>query len=149
MLQLWQLSLNTAGRRDPIPSLGKSRKIFHLPQRVKIKIVLVFYYLFYCINTNTLLVISDVGRHCSTIWCTILFPKSVQWRCTWNSFGEGGGRESYMNHSSQAGNKVHFLSRQTISQLMQDMPGPPDINLHGGIRLLPRGGEGREGSALI
>lgn len=56
---------------------------------------------------------------------------------------------SYMNHSSHAGNKVHFLSRQTISQLLQDMAGPPDINLHGGILLLPRGGEGREGSALI
>lgn len=56
-----------------------------------------------------------------------------------------------MNHSSRvAGNKVHFLSRQTISQPSQDdVAGPPDINLHGGNLLLPRGGEGREGSALI
>lgn len=51
-----------------------------------------------------------------------------------------------MNHSSHiAGNKVHFLSRQTISQPLQDdVAGPPDINLHGGNLLLPRGGEGRE-----
>lgn len=54
-----------------------------------------------------------------------------------------------MNRSSHAGNKVHFLSRQTITQPSQDMAGPPDINLHGGILLLPRGGEGGEGSALI
>lgn len=60
---------------------------------------------------------------------------------------EGDGR--HMNHSSHTGNKVHFLSRQTISQPLQDMAGPPDINLHGGILLLPRGGEGGEGSALI
>lgn len=60
---------------------------------------------------------------------------------------EGEGR--YMNHSLHAGNKVHFLSRQTISQPLQDVAGPPDINLHGGILLLPRGGEGGEGSALI
>ncbi len=60
---------------------------------------------------------------------------------------EGEGRN--MNHSLHAGNKVHFLSRQTISQPLQDMAGPPDINLHGGILLLPRGGEGGEGSALI
>lgn len=61
-----------------------------------------------------------------------------------------GGEGRYMNHSSQAGNKVHFLSRQTISQpLQEDMAGPPDINLHGGNLLLPRGGKGREGSALI
>lgn len=67
----------------------------------------------------------------------------VKW--FWGKRGEG----SYMNHSLHAGNKVHFLSRQTISQLLLDMAGPPDINLHGGILLLPRGGEGREGSALI
>ena len=60
-------------------------------------------------------------------------------------FGERRGREGRggdMNHSSHAGNKVHFLSRQTISQPLQDVAGPPDINLHGGILLLPRGGEG-------
>lgn len=50
------------------------------------------------------------------------------------------GEGSYMNHSLLAGNKVHFLSRQTISQPLQDMAGPPDINLHGGVLLLPRGG---------
>lgn len=75
----------------------------------------------------------------------------------WDGLGRGGGRdeggEGDMNHSSHAGNKVHFLSRQTISQPLQDVAGPPDINLHGGILLLPRGGEeggrGRWGSALI
>lgn len=61
----------------------------------------------------------------------------------WNGFGEGG-KGRYMNHSLHAGNKVHFLSRQTISQHLQDMAGPPDINLHGGILFLPRGGEGGE-----
>lgn len=68
----------------------------------------------------------------------------------WGFFGRRGeGRD--MNHSSRiAGNKVHFLSRQTISQpLRDDVAGPPDINLHGGNLLLPRGGEGREGSAWI
>lgn len=63
----------------------------------------------------------------------------------WDGLGRGGGRdeggEGDMNHSSHAGNKVHFLSRQTISQPLQDVAGPPDINLHGGILLLPRGGE--------
>lgn len=44
-----------------------------------------------------------------------------------------------MNHGWHTENKVHFLSRQTISQASQDMAGPPDINLHGGILLLPRG----------
>lgn len=73
----------------------------------------------------------------------------------WGEEGEGTrGGEGDMNHSSHAGNKVHFLSRQTISQPLQDVAGPPDINLHGGILLLPRGGEegggrGRWGSALI
>lgn len=46
---------------------------------------------------------------------------------------------SDMNHGWHTENKVHFLSRQTISQASQDMAGPPDINLHGGILLLPRG----------
>lgn len=34
-----------------------------------------------------------------------------------------GGGERGMNHRSQAGNKVHFLSRQTISQ--EIWPSPP------------------------
>lgn len=63
------------------------------------------------------------------------------------SAAEGEGR--HMNHSSHGGYKVHFLSRQTISQALQDMAGPPDINLHGGILFLPRGGEEGDGSALI
>lgn len=37
--------------------------------------------------------------------------------------GRGGGEEGDMNHSSHAGNKVHFLSRQTISQPLQDVAG--------------------------
>lgn len=44
-----------------------------------------------------------------------------------------------MNHTKNGGFKVHFLSRQTISQSLQEMAGPPDINLHGGIPFLPRG----------
>lgn len=57
-----------------------------------------------------------------------------------------------MNHGLHAGNKVHFLSRQTISQRLQDIAEPPDINLHGGILALPRGGGGvggGEGGTLI
>lgn len=70
----------------------------------------------------------------------------------WGEEGEGTrGGEGDMNHSSHAGNKVHFLSRQTISQPLQDVAGPPDINLHGGILLLPRGGEegGGEGDGGV
>ncbi|MEQ2240075.1 hypothetical protein ILYODFUR_011131 [Ilyodon furcidens] len=45
----------------------------------------------------------------------------------------------HMNHNQNGEYKVHFLSRQTISQSLQEMAGPPDINLHGGILFLPRG----------
>lgn len=45
----------------------------------------------------------------------------------WDGLGRGGerdeGGEGDMNHSSHAGNKVHFLSRQTISQPLQDVAG--------------------------
>lgn len=42
----------------------------------------------------------------------------------WGEEGEGTrGGEGDMNHSSHAGNKVHFLSRQTISQPLQDVAG--------------------------
>lgn len=78
-----------------------------------------------------------VGRRYSTICCIILFPESI---CGTVLGKEGEGR--YMNHILNAGNKVNFLSRPTISQPLRDMAGPPDINLHGGILLLPRGGEG-------
>lgn len=61
--------------------------------------------------------------------------------------GGGGGQ---MNHSSHGGYKVHFLSRQTISQALQDVAVPPDINLHWRQPLSPqRGDEEGAGRALI
>lgn len=54
-----------------------------------------------------------------------------------------------MNPGLLAGNKVHFLSRQTISQpLQEDTAGPPNINLHGSNLPLPRGGEGEKGKCF-
>ena len=67
----------------------------------------------------------------------------------WNGFWREEGEATYMNHSVHAGNKVHFLSRQTISQPLQDMARPPDINLHGGILLFsPEGVRGGERGVL-
>lgn len=57
-----------------------------------------------------------------------------------------GGGERGMNHRWRAGNKVHFLSRQTISQEIR--PSPPDINLHGGNLALPGGGRGGRGKCF-
>lgn len=106
------------------------------------RIMLLWYFFLYSVLTPTTCYDSPrVGRQNRTIWCTTLFPECalkvyVEW------FGGcGGGKGRHMNHSLNAGNKVHFLSRQTISLPLWDTAGPPDINLHGGILFLPRGAE--------
>lgn len=104
--------------------------------------MLVWYFLLYSIkNSNNLFWFSTCRQ---AVLCCMMYY-SVSRECVVKVYAKwfwGRGKGSYMNHSLHAGNKVHFLSRQTISQPLQDMAGPPDINLHGGILFLPREGEG-------
>lgn len=51
-----------------------------------------------------------------------------------------GGGERGMNHRSRAGNKVHFLSRQTISQ--EIWPSPPISICMEATRRSPEGARG-------